>query len=300
MDQPLFSIIIPAYNYAPTVERAIVSVLKQPGNDYELLVINDGSTDDTARVVEQLARKYSHQFRHISRNNRGLAATRNYGIKNSSGQFLIFLDADDEMTEDGLNVFREVLEKKPATHMIIAGHISVSPGGEEILHTASDLPANSYDCIKAYLLDKTVQISNGATALKRIIFDNYQYPESFRNSEDIPVFVYALANFSSSSTAEPAAKIHKHRDSLRHNTFFAEQVGLDLVDEVFSQKRLPEKLLNLKPLYRQQRLLSLSRTFYLSGDRKRCQFYFKKALNNDWKVLLNLSYSGKFIKSYFE
>ncbi|ANL69960.1 glycosyltransferase family 2 protein (plasmid) [Rhizobium phaseoli] len=92
--QPLVSVVIPAFNASAYVERTLQSAMRQTYTALEIIVVNDGSTDDTAEIVEQIAMSDS-RIRLLSTPNRGVAAARNTGIEASSGQFVAFLDADD-------------------------------------------------------------------------------------------------------------------------------------------------------------------------------------------------------------
>ena len=87
------SVIIPAYNYADYLAAAIQSVLQQDLPDFELLVIDDGSTDGTAALVAGLT---DPRIRYVHQANAGLSAARNTGIREASHPFVAFLDADDE------------------------------------------------------------------------------------------------------------------------------------------------------------------------------------------------------------
>lgn len=90
---PKVSVIIPTYNRAHLLERAIRSVLNQTFQDFELIVVDDASTDETDRIVDNLGM----QIRYICHDkNRGASASRNTGIKHSSGDYIAFLDSDDE------------------------------------------------------------------------------------------------------------------------------------------------------------------------------------------------------------
>ncbi len=95
---PLVSVIIPTYNRASVLPRAIKSVLGQTFSDFELLVVDDGSDDSTADILETFEGKLKPLFQE----NRGVAAARNLGIKCSTGPFLAFLDSDDEWLPEKL------------------------------------------------------------------------------------------------------------------------------------------------------------------------------------------------------
>jgi len=106
---PLVSVIIPTYNRAYILGSAIESVLSQTFRDFELIIVDDGSSDDT----EKLVKKYPSiiYVRHSSR--KGVAAARNTGIKASRGKYIAFLDSDDVFTRKKLEKQLEFLEKHP-------------------------------------------------------------------------------------------------------------------------------------------------------------------------------------------
>ncbi|MBY2951899.1 glycosyltransferase family 2 protein [Rhizobium leguminosarum] len=93
-DRPLVSVVIPAFNASTYIERTLRSAVRQTYDALEIIVVNDGSMDHTAKVVEQIAASDS-RIRLLSTPNRGVAAARNTGIEASSGRFVAFLDADD-------------------------------------------------------------------------------------------------------------------------------------------------------------------------------------------------------------
>lgn len=89
------SIILPTYNRAAHIKRAMNSVIGQTRQPDELLVVDDGSTDATAEIIERTGRKAPFPIRYIRRDNRGAAAARNVGIEHARGDILAFLDSDD-------------------------------------------------------------------------------------------------------------------------------------------------------------------------------------------------------------
>lgn len=300
-NKPLISIIIPAYNYAEKVERAIQSVLAQLTDKHELIVINDGSTDTTEVVLNNLLFATDHRFQVLHKKNKGLAATRNRGIKAAASDWFIFLDADDEMMPGALKEIEQHLEENPASRMIIGGYISVWPDNAKQKESLpKSLPASSISRVKGYLVDKTISLANGATVMHRDLFIKGMYPEHFRNAEDLPVFAQALANYHCTVLKRPLAKIHKHSTSLRHNVEYDRQVGLTLVKELFATKRLPEDCLQLEKAFTGQRALSLFRGYYTAKLYKEARQMYIYAFSVDWKVVFKLSYTRKYIKSLFK
>ena len=298
--QPLFSIVIPAYNYAHILERAVKSVAAQKSDDMEVFIINDGSTDKTSEVISDLEKRYPNVFQAIYQTNRGLAGTRNRGIDESTGRFLIFLDADDELAQGAMGQLRHAIKASPEADMIIGAHLSVEPDGKERFRPRPPLSGDKKGAFKAYLLDETLPIANGCTAMHRKIFDGYRYPEHLRCAEDIPMFAYVLANFNCVTLNQAIAKIHKHADSMRHDVKLELSVGVKVVDEVFVAERIPAGLMHFKSDYTTHRYLSIFRTLYLAGQYTRALEYYLQAVQHSWKALLQLSPLRKAIKAFFK
>jgi len=95
---PVVSVIIPTYNRAKLVTKAIDSVLAQTYTDYEIIVIDDGSTDNTKEVLEP----YMHKIKYIYQDNAGVYVARNLGIRQAKGQWIAFLDSDDQWLPEKL------------------------------------------------------------------------------------------------------------------------------------------------------------------------------------------------------
>jgi glycosyltransferase involved in cell wall biosynthesis len=100
MENPLVSVIIPLYNQKEFVGEAIESVLNQSYPNIEIIVVNDGSTDNSSEVLE----RFKNDIRLINQENKGLAAARNTGIKNSRGEYIQLLDADDFLDKDKIKL----------------------------------------------------------------------------------------------------------------------------------------------------------------------------------------------------
>lgn len=295
----LISVVVPTYNYASVLPRAVSSVMAQLSEaDAELLVIDDGSTDQTQQVIAELKALYGERLKAVRQANSGLASVRNHGITLAEGQYLVFLDADDELLPGALAALSAHLGHQPHTRMVIAGHHSVGFDGRRSVNMVAPLAATPEARLRAYLFDKTLSLCNGACAMHRDVFSVGLYPERFRNAEDIPVFAQVLARFPCTVLDTPMAVIHKHSSSLRRNLEFARQAGTSLVDEVFSTVRMPEQYQHLRQRYLAQRCLSLFRLFASAGCDSEALAFFASAVRADPRVLLRWSYTRKALRVF--
>lgn len=107
---PYFSVIIPSFNRAHTIVRTINGILEQNFNDFELLIVDDGSSDSTKETIEVFLN--DSRIKYFYQNNAGVCAARNNGAKNATGDYLIFLDSDDFVEKDWLKDFYDINNKK--------------------------------------------------------------------------------------------------------------------------------------------------------------------------------------------
>lgn len=114
-----FSIIMPAYNAESTISESITSVLNQNYFDYELIVINDGSQDNTKECVEKFR---NEKIFLLNVNNGGVSNARNLGIINSSGKYICFLDSDDIWMDDHLSTLNDLITKYPSYSAFCTGY----------------------------------------------------------------------------------------------------------------------------------------------------------------------------------
>ena len=112
------SIIIPVFNGSRFLCETVASVFNQSFDDFELLIINDGSTDDTKEIVIALQKEYG-RIRYFEKENSGVSATRNFGLAKTKGEFVVFLDADDLMHPDFLQLRVDLLNQN--THLGFCG-----------------------------------------------------------------------------------------------------------------------------------------------------------------------------------
>lgn len=129
---PKVSVIIPTYNCAPYLPIALNSVLSQTFTDYEIIVIDDGSTDNTQQIVTSFQQANPGKIVYIHQNNQGLACARNTAIKNARGELIALLDADDAWLSDRLQEGVRVMDDDPSVGLVHANITRVNEEGKVI------------------------------------------------------------------------------------------------------------------------------------------------------------------------
>ena len=121
---PKITVYITAYNYGKYIAKAIQSVFKQTLDDWELIIINDGSTDNTAEVLAQY--KKHPKIRIVEQENKGLNVANNIALRLSNGKYIIRLDADDYFDENILLVLSNVLDTKPEIGLVYPDYYHIN------------------------------------------------------------------------------------------------------------------------------------------------------------------------------
>lgn len=124
----MISIIVPVYNLEKYIERCITSVLQQTYTNFELLLVNDGSTDSSLHICQRFAQKDS-RIRVLSQENKGVGKARNFGLDQMKGDFIFFLDGDDWVTPDCLE--KLMSKMSPDIDLVIGEHQDVTDDGIE-------------------------------------------------------------------------------------------------------------------------------------------------------------------------
>ena len=108
--QPLLSVIVPCYNAESYLPQAVDSIVKQNFNEWEILLVDDGSTDRTSALCDSYSER-DNRIRSFHQPNGGVSRARNFGIENAIGKWITFLDSDDWFTKDAFDIFRESITK---------------------------------------------------------------------------------------------------------------------------------------------------------------------------------------------
>ena len=183
---PRVSVIIPTYNRCNVLERAIRSVLDQTFQDFELLIIDDHSSDDPHKVIEAIDDARIKYIRHES--NKGPSAARNTGIRNSSCAYIAFLDDDDEWLPEKLGLQLALLESSPLEiGGVYTGYESVDSFSGKILHISR--PIHTGNIYNILLINNCIG-STSTILLKRVCFEVAgSFDENLSNFEDYDLWI---------------------------------------------------------------------------------------------------------------
>jgi glycosyltransferase involved in cell wall biosynthesis len=156
------SVIIPTYNRAEYICETLESVFTQTYPDFEVIIVDDGSTDHTKDVLKP----YLNRVQYIYKNNGGPASARNTGIRASTGKYIAFLDSDDLWMPDKLQVQADFLEAHPEYAMVFSGYEFI--GERKVKHLKK--PRVFYDCTVDALLEGN-KIATLTVMVRKEVFD---------------------------------------------------------------------------------------------------------------------------------
>lgn len=180
--KPLVSVIIPCFNHGRFLGDAITSVKKQTYSPIEIIVIDDGSTDDTRKVARSFVDvKYFHQ------KNAGLSAARNAGAARSNGLFLVFLDADDVLYPDAVETNLRYLLQNPTWAFVSGGHDKVDEWLYP-LETQETLPAPASQHYVELLRGNYIGM-HAAVMYRCRVFDQFQFDPTLSACEDYDLYL---------------------------------------------------------------------------------------------------------------
>ncbi|MDJ0742725.1 MAG: glycosyltransferase [Xenococcaceae cyanobacterium MO_167.B27] len=177
------SVIVPAYNISAYIADALESLERQSYKDFEVLIVDDGSTDNTAEIVKSFCERDS-RFRLLQKPNGGLASARNYGIRHAQGEYIALLDGDDIYQPDKLITHVIPLAHSTGIGVVYSASRAIREDGKPTFMVLSGKPVKS-DPLLALLCKNF--IGHGSNAVfRRCIFDEVGgFDETLRSCEDI-------------------------------------------------------------------------------------------------------------------
>ena len=178
-----FSVIIPLYNKAPYVRKALETVCAQTYRDYEIIVINDGSTDNSAIIAEEYLNGVEGiSYEILSQQNAGVSAARNNAVAQASGEYIAFLDADDWWEPTYLERMAQLIKDYPEAGLYACNYVYYKPGKT---HVALNIPTGYINYPKAYYESGAMPVTSITAIMPRAVFDEMGgFPLGIKLGED--------------------------------------------------------------------------------------------------------------------
>ena len=231
---PKVSIILPTYNRADFIAEAIESAINQTFEDWELLIIDDGSTDNTAEIVSKYLK--DKRIKYFKTKNRGTAAARNRGLKLATGEYTAFLDSDDLWNPAKLKKQVEILDTHPDIDLLFTSSIIKNKHGEEVLYHKKML---GYGLKGKVLIQSLLQDSISimpTTVLLRWTKYHIYFDEKLKRTEDTVFFMeLGLLGAVFYGLQFPSAIINRGHNSIVANRLALYKDALRIVNIVLSK-----------------------------------------------------------------
>jgi glycosyltransferase involved in cell wall biosynthesis len=268
------SIIIATYNCDRYIEDAVKSVLHQTYQNWELIVVNDGSTDDTVKVLEP----YLERIRYIYQENQGVSAARNRGLKEAKGDFIAFLDADDFFVlPSKLAEQVRCFEEQPSVGIVQSGWQIVDNEGKKLLELGLWDKIPNLD-LETWLIENPVLPS--AMMFRRDWLERAGgFDPEFSHGEDTEL-VLRLIRMGCQATwfKKITVAYRQHNSNSSHRTFEQAKSLIRVLDKFFSRGDIPEQIRQIENKVYYHKLVWLAWCFYENGDFKEMVEYLEKAL----------------------
>lgn len=198
----MISVVIPLYNKEASIKQSLMSVLSQSYQDFEVVIVDDGSTDGSVAKVEEIQ---DSRIRLIRQENGGPSKARNIGVKNAKGEWVLFIDADDEMLPDAISNFAKYIEKIPNADMFLAEVVVNNAGNKKLSRTYQD--GYVKNPFKEHVFGHLYQCS-GTTVYRKSICLQCPFDEKVRRYEDLQRIFKLYRHFSLYLCHVPIAQVN--------------------------------------------------------------------------------------------
>jgi glycosyltransferase involved in cell wall biosynthesis len=261
------SVVIPTYNRAGLVKAAVDSVLKQTWTAFEIIVVDDGSSDESKDVLGQ----YGNRIRYFQRDHEGPSQARNFGAAQACGEFLAFLDSDDVWEPNKLDVQMAFLGVHPEIKMVCCGTYRLGQSPKR----RSPLKGDRWGDLFLTLFEKSF-VNTSSVVLDRACFLQVgAFDETIRTAEDYDLWLRVARRFPVAYLDRPLVGIRKHRDELSKNKVELRRNAIRVVERHFDPHRVPRKA------YRKRIAdlhVYLGRGYLRIGDTREARVAFQNAM----------------------
>lgn len=238
---PLVSVIIPVHNGDRTIAETIQSVLQQTLTDFELIVVNSGSSDRTPEILSHI---HDARMRVLTLPKANVAVNRNLGFQASSSPFVTFLDADDQWTPDKLEAQYQILHDNPWADVAYSWTACVDEAGR-FLRRCSDVTWQG-NVLPALLLDDFIGSGSNVMIRRQAMEQSGGFDESLTNAQDTDLWLRLALHHQFIGVPKPQILYQVSPQSMSSNLLGLERSNLSIIESSFRQA--PEQLQGLKPV----------------------------------------------------
>jgi glycosyltransferase involved in cell wall biosynthesis len=271
--RPKVSVIVPTYNNSPFLPATIDSVLAQTYPDYELIVVDDGSTDDTAAAL----RPYNGQIRYLQQTNQGVSAARNRGLALALGDYIVFLDGDDLLLPHKLARQVEFLEANETVGIVHSGWQTIDENGQPLNTIEPWHQAPQLD-LETWLFWKPVFL--GAMMFRRrLLAQTPGFDPALRQAEDTDLLLcLAAAGCPMAWLPEVTVFYRQHGTNTMRNGRQQAEAIMRVLDRFFNRADLTAAIRRLENQVRYYTLLWVVWHLFRTGDHKAITPYLRQTL----------------------
>ncbi|MCM3338743.1 glycosyltransferase [Paenibacillus sp. MER TA 81-3] len=247
-----FSAIIPVHNGKALLEQTILTLLRQTVAPTEIIVVDDGSTDGTSELLHQLAQIYSNIIPTFLNENRGVSYARNLGVSHSTGNWCLFIDADDLvdslLLEKYIKHIHELEEQGSSIDMLFCAYEQIDEKNNKITSPSRFRQIDSYEYL-GYLFYRNPIVSTSGVAIKREVFQHLNgFNQEFTYSEDWDLWLRVAEKNVVSYIDEVLVQIRRHPNNTSrviNNMQYGERLVLkqytpDFIKKAIFQRGLSE------------------------------------------------------------
>ncbi|MFO7667465.1 MAG: glycosyltransferase [Desulfobacterales bacterium] len=276
--QPEISICIPTFNRKEYLKETLSSIFAQTYSDYEIVIVDDGSTDGT----EQMLKESCYEVRYHWQENRGDATARNKLIELAQGRYITFIDSDDLLISDAVERMVEVVKREPDDVVVYGNYISIDEYGNEVKRSKRKLYSGY---ITQHLFRNILIHSCGSMFPKRILVRTGGFDSNLRVCSDYDLWLRLSLKYRFIALSEPTFKRRRHSGNLSAisykniltelkvlERFYYENGGKEAVPENIAMARLAREGYRVAKYAMHERSFQQALDLLLQSLRRHFQF----------------------------
>ncbi|MDJ0733597.1 MAG: glycosyltransferase family A protein [Nostocaceae cyanobacterium] len=279
---PKVSVIVPAYNIGDYIEDALRSLETQSFREFEVLIVNDGSTDDTADIVKPYVDRDA-RFRLLQKPNGGLSSARNYGIRHARAEYIALLDGDDIYHPDKLANHVARLDSSPEVGVVYSASRAIRDDGRPTFVYLSGKPVKS-DPLSALLCKNFVGHGSNAVFRRCLVDEIGEFDEGLRSSEDVDFWlrIAATRHWQFYREKRVLCYYRVRPSGLSFNVAQMQRCNEQIVQA--AKERSPELVEPMLPTAYAYRYRYLARLSLQGGDMQKARDFIDRAWNYDKSI----------------